>query len=119
MRRRGSSSHPAGSGLRSILGTIQLIVYVIAVLLIGDFRIVIVNYLPVMLLLLLLSVLRLRHGTGSWQMVVGILVLLAASAVQVLGVDLFNPLDRNGLYHTISMVGVLFMYWGGQRLKVS
>ncbi|MCJ7709523.1 MAG: hypothetical protein MUQ32_01705 [Chloroflexi bacterium] len=102
-----------------ILGAIQLIVYVIAVLLIGDFRLVILNYAPVLLLLLLMSVLGLKHGAGSWQMVVGILVLLAASAVQVLGVDMFNPLDRNGLYHAISMVGVLFMYWGGQRLKVS
>ena len=102
-----------------ILGTIQLIVYAIAVLLVDDFRIVIVNYVPVMLLLLLMSVRGLKHGTGSWQMVVGILVLLAASAVQALDVDVFSPLDQNGLYHVISIVGVLFMYWGGQRLKVT
>ena len=102
-----------------ILGSIELIVYAIAVLLVGDFRVVIVNYVPVMLLLLLMSVRGLKHGTGSWQMIVGVVVLLAASAVQALGVDLFNPLDQNGLYHMISIVGVLFMYWGGQRLKVT
>jgi hypothetical protein len=101
-----------------ILGTIDLIVYAIAVLLVDDFRIVIVNYLPVMLLLLLMSVRGLKYRTGSWQMVVGILVLLAASAAQALDVDVFNPLDQNGLYHAISIVGVPFMYLGGQRLKV-
>ena len=102
-----------------VLATVQFIVYAIAVLLVEDFRIVIVNYVPVMLLLLLMSVRGLKHGTGSWQMVVGILVLLAASAVQALGVNTFSPLDHDGLYHAISMVGVLFVYWGGQRLKVT
>ena len=89
-----------------ILGTVQFIVYAIAVLLVEDFRIVIVNYVPVMLLLLAMSIRGLKHGTGSWQMVVGILVLLAASAVQALGVNVFSPLDHDGLYHAISMVGV-------------
>jgi hypothetical protein len=102
-----------------ILGTIQLIVYGIVVLLVDDFRIVIINYAPVMLLLLLMSVLGLKRGTGSWQMIAGILVLLAASAVQALDVDVFSPLDQNGLYHVISIVGVVFMYCGGQRLTVT
>lgn len=102
-----------------VLGTVQFMVYAIAVLLVEDFRIVILNYVPVMLLLLLMSVRGLKHGTGSWQMVVGILVLLTASAVQALGVNAFSPLDHDGLYHAISMVGVLFMYLGGQRLKVT
>ena len=101
-----------------ILGAIQLIVYAVAVLLVDDFRVVIVNYAPVMLLLLLMNVIGLKRGAGTWQMVVGILVLLAASAVQALDVDVLRPLDQNGLYHVISIVGVLFMYWGGQRLKV-
>lgn len=101
-----------------VVGAIQFVVYAVAVLLVDDFRIVIVNYAPVMLLLIVLSVRGLRQGTGSWQMIVGIVVLLAASAVQALHVDVFSPLDRSGLYHVISMVGVVFMYWGGQRLKV-
>ena len=44
--------------------------------------------------------------------------VLAIGAVQALGVDVWRPLDRNGLYHVISVVGVVFMYWGWQRLKV-
>jgi hypothetical protein len=116
VRRRGQGDLGGAAGC---LGTIQLVVYAFAVLRVGDFRIVILNYAPVMLLLLLMSVRGLKRGTGSWQMVVGVLVLLAASAVQALDVDVFNPLDQNGLYHAISFVGVLFMYWGGQRLKVT
>ena len=97
----------------------QLIVYAILVLLIEDFRLVIVNYLPVLLLLLVLSIRGTRHGAGSWQMVAGIVVLRAASAVQALHVDVFSPLSGDGLYHLISMVGVVFMYLGGRRLKVA
>jgi multisubunit Na+/H+ antiporter MnhF subunit len=101
------------------LGTIQLIVYTMLVLQVEDFRIVIANYLPVMLILLVLSIRGTRYGGGSWQMVTGILLLVAASIVQVLRVAVFSPLSADGLYHLISMAGVVFMYWGGQRLKVN
>jgi hypothetical protein len=101
------------------LAAIQLIVYAVLVLWIDDFRIVIVNYLPVLLLLLVLSIRGTRHGSGSWQMVAGILVLLAASIVQASHVDVFNPLSADGLYHLVSMGGIAFMYLGGQRLKVA
>jgi hypothetical protein len=100
-----------------VVGTIQLAIYVVAVLLVGDFMVVILDYLPVMLLLLAMSLLGLRQGTGSWQMIAGILLLIAASAAQFLGVDAFSPLEHDGLYHVMSMVGVLFMYWGGQHLR--
>jgi hypothetical protein len=100
-----------------VLGLVQLGVYTVAVLQVEDFRIVIANYLPVMLLLLALSIAGLRRGTGSWQMIAGIAVLMAASAVQALGVDVPGPLDNDGLYHLVSMAGVLLMYLGGQRLK--
>jgi hypothetical protein len=102
-----------------VLGMIQLAVFAGAVLLVGDFLVVIVNYLPVLLLLLLLSARGLRDGSGSWQMVLGILVLLAASAVQALGVDVLDPLDHDGLYHVIAMAGVPLMYRGGRLLKAA
>ena len=87
------------------------------IFLVGDFTVVILNYLPVMLLLLVACIAGLRSGTGSWQLIVGIVVLLVASAVQVLEVDVLSPLDQDGLYHAISMCGVVFLYWGGQRLE--
>jgi hypothetical protein len=101
-----------------VVGVAQLAVYVAAVLLIGDFRIVILEYVPAMVLLLALSIRGLQDGTGSWPMIAGVVLLLAASVVQALGVDTFTPLDRSGMYHLISMVGVVFMYLGGQRLRV-
>jgi len=61
--------------------------------------------------------LRRRSGDGHWTIVLGILVLLLASAVQALGIDTFSPVDRNGLYHLISMPGVVLLYFGGRRLK--
>ncbi len=42
-------------------------------------------------------------------MIAGVVLLLAASVVQALGVDTFIPLDRSGLCHVISMVGVALM----------
>jgi hypothetical protein len=101
-----------------VVGAIQLAAYVVAVLSVGDFRVVILDYVPVMLLLLALSVRGTRDGTGSWQMILGILVLLMASAAQVLGVDPPGVLDQNGLYHVVAMIGVVFMYLGGRRLSV-
>jgi hypothetical protein len=47
----------------------------------------------------------------------GILVLFAATGIQALRVDYFSPLDHNGLYHLATMIGVLFLYAGGRRLK--
>jgi len=58
-----------------------------------------------------------RSGDGHWTIVLGILVLLLASAVQALGIDTFSPVDRIGLYQLISMPGVVLLYFGGHRLK--
>jgi hypothetical protein len=100
-----------------VLATIQLLVYALAVTRIDSFAIVIVDYAPVVLLLLALSIRGLRDGLGSWQMVTGIVVLLVATAVQSVKLDLPGPLDGDGLYHVIAMAGVPFMYWGGLRLR--
>jgi hypothetical protein len=102
-----------------VAGLIQLAVYAVLVLLVGDFRIVIVNYAPVLLLLLAFNVRGIPAGTGSWQLAMGIVLVLVASVVQAIGIDAFSPLDRSGLYHVISMVGVVFLYLGGRRLKIT
>lgn len=100
-----------------IFGLIQFGADTVAVLLIDSFLDVILNYAPVMLLLLAMNVMGLKHGTGSRAMIAGILVLFAASAVQSLGVDVFSPLDHNGLYHLASMLGVVFLYHGAAHLR--
>ncbi len=100
-----------------IFGMIQFAVNTIVVLLIDSFLDVILNYAPVMILLLAMNMIGLKKGTGSWQLIVGILILFTASAVQALGIDWFSPLDRNGLYHLTTMLGVIFLYLGGLRLQ--
>lgn len=97
---------------------IQLTAAGIAILLVDDFRVVIVDYAPVLLLFLIMDLRRLGRG-GSWELAAGLLILAAASAVQASGFDALTPLDRNGLYHIISMIGVVFLYRGGRRLQTS
>jgi hypothetical protein len=98
---------------------VQFALNTAAVLLVDSFLVVIVNYAPVMLLLLVMSFTGLRNGRGSPQMVAGILILFTASGIQAAGVDVFSPLDRNGLYHLLSMVGVAFLYLGGMQLRTT
>jgi hypothetical protein len=100
-----------------IFGIIQFAVNTIVVLLIDSFLDVILNYTPVMILLLVMNIIRLKQGTGSWRLIAGILILFTASTIQALGIDWFSPVDRNGLYHLITMLGVIFLYLGGLRLQ--
>jgi hypothetical protein len=102
-----------------VAGLAQLAVYSIAVLTIGDFRVVVLNYAPVMLLMLALSLRGLRDGTGTWWMVAGLLVLAGASVVQLARVDVLAPLDHDGLYHLIAMPGLVLLYQAGRRLATA
>jgi len=108
---------PAVQRIVLFAAVVQFAADTAAVLLVDSFLVVILNYAPVMLLLLVMSFTGLRSGRGSPQMVAGILILFAASGIQAAGVDVFRPLDRNGLYHLLSMIGVAFLYLGGVRLR--
>jgi len=99
------------------LGVAQSAAVTAVMLLVDNFLVVIVNYAPVMLVLLVVNTLGLRDGTGSRNITTGLLVMAAASAVQQFGPDAFSPLDHNGLYHLMAMAGVIFLYRGGRELK--
>lgn len=99
-----------------IVATVQFAGYAAAVLLADSFAVVVLNYSPIMLLLLAMNIAGLRRGLGSRHMIAGILILFLASGIQAAGVNTFTPVDRNGLYHLVSMIGVAFMYLGGMRL---
>ena len=100
-----------------IVGVIQFVVDTVAVLLVDSFLDVILNYAPVMLLFLAMNIVGLRTGIGSMQMIIGLLILSAASAIQAAGWDHLIPLDHNGVYHVVSIIGVVFLYLGGATLK--
>ena len=99
-------------------GIVQFLCFIAAAFLADSYIVVIVNYAPVMAWFLVMNMLRLKQGEGSWQMIAGSLVLFLASAVQALRIDVLTPLDHNGLYHVISMPGVFLLFLGGRRLQV-
>ena len=94
-----------------IVAVVQLAADSAAVLLIDSFLDVILNYAPVMLLLLAMSIkARFIHLTA------GLLIISFASAIQAAGWDALSPLDHNGVYHVVSMLGAVFLYFGGVTL---
>jgi hypothetical protein len=102
-----------------VFGIVQFIAYTAAILRIASFMVVIVNYAPVMLWLLVMCVIHMKKNSGFGSLIAGIVILFVASGIQRTHIDIFNPVDQNGLYHIISMVGIIFMYLGGKRLKNS
>lgn len=102
-----------------IAATGQFVVSTVVVMLVDDFRNVIANYVPVMVFLLVMNIAGLKSGTGSAAMIAGIVILFAASALQGLRVDVFAPVDHNGLYHLLSMAAVVCLYAGGRRLRTT
>lgn len=108
---------PRAQRILLAVAVIQFVVDTAAVLLVDSFLDVILNYAPVVLLLLAMNVVELRNGTGSISMITGILILSAASALQAAGWDALSPLDHNGVYHVVSIAGVVFLYLGGVTLK--
>jgi hypothetical protein len=98
-------------------GLLLFAAYLVATFLLDSFLVVILGYAPAMVLFLVMSILGLEAGTGSWQMIAGLLVSAAASLIQALGVDRFSPLDRNGLYHVLLMAATVLLALGGLLLK--
>jgi hypothetical protein len=99
-----------------VLGLLQLAVFCFFAVRTRNFLVVILNYAPVLLFLLAVNCLLLASGSGSGYLILGVLISIAASAAQAAGVDRFFPLDRNGLYHVLIMVAVVFLFLGGLNL---
>jgi hypothetical protein len=108
---------PAWHKYLYVLAGLQFSAYVIVSVLVDNFLVVMLNYAPVMLWLLVCNLRGLKQGSGTWMMSLGILVGFIASGLQAAGVDVFSPFDRNSLYHFGMMVAVVFFYQGGKRLK--
>jgi hypothetical protein len=99
-----------------LLGLVQLLAFCFFAIRTHHFRVVIVNYAPILLILLVLNIIGLPSGSGSGFIIIGILISIAASVLQALGVDRFSPFDRNGLYHVVLMAAVAFLFIGGLGL---
>jgi hypothetical protein len=80
---------------------------------------VIFDYGSALLIVLALAVAGRTRGTGAHRTYVaaGILVSIAAAAVQQSGVRLHQHFNHNDLMHVIQMGGVWLLFEGGARLR--
>jgi len=97
----------------------QFVVYATWMLWHDAFVNVIVEYGAAMLLILLLQIATpgLRHTPSARWIVAGVVVTIAAAAVQQSGFDLHRNLNHNDLQHLVQMVAVWFLYKGGSNLR--
>ena len=100
------------------LAMAQFIVYAWWMATHDDFRYVIYDYVPDMLVVLVLALWAWRskgEQSGSW-IATGILVSFAAAAVQMSGWIWHEHFNHNDLYHLIQMLGLYLLYRGGLLL---
>ena len=108
---------PSVERILLILAAVQFVIYLVVMFMNEDFLVVIINYAPVLLLLLVCTAFGLKNGTGRWSMVLGIVIAFIASGVQAADIDTFSPINNDGLYHIILFFGAIFLYLGGYQFK--
>jgi hypothetical protein len=84
-----------------------------------DFRYVIYDYGSTLVILLLLVITERTAGAGGHRAYIasGILVSIAAAAVQQSGVRLHRHFNHNDVMHVVQMGGVWLLYRGGSGLR--
>ncbi len=77
-----------------------------------SFNLVIFDYLPVLLLLLLMNSIEFAKtkNHAAKMMVIGILVSIAGTLVQMSGFGFHLHFNHNDIYHVIQMVAIYLMY---------
>jgi Family of unknown function (DUF6962) len=110
---------PGVRRILGIVGVVQLVAYTVAVLAIGSYGVVMINYVPALIFLVVMNLIGWNRGGGERWMVAGVAVLFAATAIESTDVDMFSPLDANGLYHIVVMVALVFLYLGGRLLRAA
>ena len=98
---------------------VKLGTYVTWMLRHDEFRFVIYDYGSTLAILLLLVAAERTHGVDGHRAYIasGIVVSIAAAAVQQSGFRLHQHFNHNDLMHVIQMGGVWLLYKGGARLR--
>jgi drug/metabolite transporter (DMT)-like permease len=98
---------------------LKLAIYVVWMLGHDEFRFVIYDYGSTLAILLLLVAAGRTRGVDGHRAYIasGILVSVAAAAVQQSGFRLHEHFNHNDLMHVIQMGGVWLLYEGGARLR--
>lgn len=99
--------------------TLKLAIYVVWMLGHDEFKYVIYDYGSTLAILLWLVASEKAHGVDGHRTYIasGILVSIAAAAVQQSGFRLHQHLNHNDLMHVIQIGGVWLLYKGGARLR--
>jgi hypothetical protein len=98
---------------------LKLVIYAAWMLTHDEFRYVIYDYGSTLAIVLLLVVTDRTRGVAGHRRYIasGILVSIAAAAVQQSGFRLHQHFNHNDLMHVIQMGGVWLLYLGGARLR--
>jgi hypothetical protein len=111
----------SGHDRRWLIGAAALKFTVYAVWMLGhdQFRFVIYDYGSTLAILLLLLIAERTTGLSGHRAYIasGILISIAAAAVQQSGFRLHQHFNHNDLMHVIQMAGVWLLYQGGARLR--
>lgn len=100
------------------LAAAELVVYLVWTLGHDDFLWAILDYLPPMLLALLLAVGMARRGApAAGPLIAGILLTFLGAGIQASGVALHRHFNHNDLFHIVQMVAVWLVYRGGSRMR--
>lgn len=97
--------------VRIVIG--KFLLYLLVVNLYDSYAVVIADYAPNLLAVLLLSLIRLGRDRFAVWSVAGILVAFVAAGVQVGEVSLHEHFNHNDLYHIIQAVSFWLLYRAG------
>jgi hypothetical protein len=92
--------------------SIQFLLYAIWMANHDDFRYVIYNYAPAMIVVLLLQIFGRTHGGNRW-IISGIIVSFLGAGIQRTGIVLHKNFNFNDIYHLVQMVAMFLLYRGG------
>lgn len=118
----GSIARAALSGTprRLVLGVAvtELAVYLVWTATHHEFLWAILDYVPAMLVALVLAVAMRRRGEpGAGAVILGILLSFAGAGIQASGLAVHRHFNHNDLFHVVQMVAVWFLYRGGCELR--
>ncbi len=108
---------PTGRKIAAGIGGIGLVVVVAGVTLSDNFLFIIGSYSLVLLLMLGLHLKGLRNGTGSLALCLGIVLMIGASLLPVMGSQGIPALGLYGTYHVLLMPAVIGLYLGGRVMR--
>ncbi len=100
-----------------VLAWVQFCAFVILIAGTSDFRYVIYDYVPAMIVILALCIFRWNAPFSIW-IISGILVSFVAAGIQLSGFTLHKNFNHNDLYHVIQMIAMYLLYRGGKLFKI-